>query len=77
MTGLNGVTHLTLRRHSDMELDPPDNNGADIPMDFDFGPEVPFDSAPEEMNPRSESVLPITPRKRKVRHFGHFMGYSH
>ncbi|KAJ7487587.1 hypothetical protein B0H11DRAFT_2408492 [Mycena galericulata] len=51
---------------NDMELDPPACTGAEIPMDFDFGPEVPFDSVPEEFMPRSESVFPVTPKKRKV-----------
>ncbi|KAJ7783773.1 Rec8 like protein-domain-containing protein [Mycena maculata] len=55
-----------LENANDMELNLPGNDGVDVPMDLDFGPEMPFDSGPGEMIPRSESVLPVTPRKRKA-----------
>ena len=52
--------------HRDTGLDILGNYDGGIPMDVDFI--APFDVDPTEMIPRSESVLPSTPKKRKVGH---------
>ncbi|KAF7347844.1 RNA cytidine acetyltransferase [Mycena venus] len=51
---------------NDMQLDNPVNNDADVLMDLDLGIDSGFDAGPPEELPRSESMPPSTPRKRKA-----------